>query len=138
MKNRDASQQSKALFPKVAEQPVMWGYETDPKPTDRHKAIVDQDTGKLFSIVSKNYRLIRHEDAIHEAEKAIFKLPYPGKYETTTEFYNDGGRMRRVYLFSERLAEIQKGDYVNPELHLSVMTLRGPSRSFSGRSGSFV
>jgi hypothetical protein len=105
-------------FPEIVEQPVMWGYDKDLHQANKHKAIVNFDTGKLFSIVSNDYRLIRHEEAIEQIEKAIFDVPGLGRCETFTEFYNDMGRMRRTYRFSEKTAEIEPDDYINPELHL--------------------
>lgn len=105
-------------FPEVVEQPVMWGYDKDLYQANKHKAIVNFDTGKLFSIVSNDYRLIRHEEAIEQIENAIYEVPDLGKFETYTRFYNDGGRMRRTYRFYEKAAEIEPNDYINPELHL--------------------
>ena len=49
--------QEKIVFPDVVEQPVMWGYHRNQHYADKHKAIVDSSTGKLFSIVSKGYFL---------------------------------------------------------------------------------
>jgi hypothetical protein len=49
------------IFPEIVEQPVMWGYHRELHQAHKHKAIVDTNTDKLFSIVSKDYRLIRHE-----------------------------------------------------------------------------
>jgi len=106
------------VFPEITEQPVMWGYNRELHQAHKHKAIVDANTGKLFSIVSKDYRLIRHEQAIDQIEEAIFKTPDLGEYEVTTEFYNDGGRMRRTYVFSEISVKINKKDEVNPEIQL--------------------
>lgn len=105
-------------FPKVLEQPIMWGYHKDLHQADKHKALVNPDTGKLFAIVSKHYRLIRHEQAIEQIEAAIAKNPDLGRYEVVTEFYNDAGRMRRRYVFPNISVEIEPGDSVNPELHL--------------------
>jgi len=106
------------IFPEIVEQPVMWGYHRELHDADKHKAIVDRDTGKLFSIVSKDYKLIRHEQAIDQIEEAIHKTPGFGKYKVTTEFYNDGGRMRRKYVFSEISVSIEGNDRVNPEIQL--------------------
>jgi len=105
-------------FPNVMEQPVMWGRHREIHQTDEYKAIVNADTGKIFSIVSKDYRLIRHEKAIEQAEAAIQGNPALGKYRVVTGFYNDGGRMRRKYIFPEIEVKIQEGDMVNPELQL--------------------
>ena len=78
MAKGDASRQSEVSFPKVAEQPVMWGYENKPNPTDKHKAIVDQDTGKLFSIVSvRKMRGMRYRELLAE---------YQGSYCSGSHF----------------------------------------------------
>ena len=105
-------------FPEIVEQPVMWRYHRDLHQADRYKAIVDSDTGKVFSIVSTDYKLIRHEEAIKRIEEAIYEVPDFGEYKTYTNFYNDGGRMRRTYRFPKISVEIERGDAVNPELHL--------------------
>ena len=108
----------KVTFPEITEQPVMWGYYRDLHPAGRYKAIVDRDSGKLFSIVSKDYKVIRHEEAIDQIEEAIFQTPDFGEYKVTTEFFNDGGRMRQKYVFPDIFIEIAKNDVVNPELQL--------------------
>ena len=58
-------------FPQIIEQPVSWGPLGNTYQTDRYKAIVDANTGKLFAIVSQDYRLIRHEEAIEKVERNI-------------------------------------------------------------------
>jgi len=108
---------NKILFPIVCEMPVSWGVD-DPKLADKHKAIVNPETGKLFSIVSKDYKLIRHEQAIKRVERVLSAYADLGKWNTDIEFYNDGGRMRVKYRFPEIEVEIAKGDVVNPELQL--------------------
>lgn len=108
----------KERFPEIVEQPVFYGSREKRQAAGRYKAIIDTGTGKLFSIVSQGYRPIRHEDAIDRIESAIDRTPDLGQYGTETSFYNDGGRMRRVYRFTDRWVEIQQGDCVNPELQL--------------------
>ena len=106
-------------FPRIIEEPVSWGPPGNTRNAGRYKAIVDANTGKLFSIVSKGYQLIRHEEAIKKVERALGRtrdLGCAGIIETG--FYNDGGRMRRTYRFTEISVEISKGDIVHPELHL--------------------
>ena len=105
-------------FPQIEEQPVMWGYHKEMHQSHKHKAIVDRDTGKLFSIVSKDYRLIRHEQAIDEIEDLIYDNEDLGKPTVTTLFYNKKGRMRRSYRFSMVAMAINPGDELYPELHL--------------------
>ena len=105
-------------FPEVIEQPVMWGYYRDLHQADGYKALVDADTGKVFSIVSEDYKLIRHEQAIEQVEDAIHENPSFGRYDIQTITYNDGGRMCRKYIFSDISVKIREEDAVNPELQL--------------------
>jgi hypothetical protein len=105
-------------FPAIMEQGVAWKGERRMYPAEEYKAIVDRNTGKVFSIVSKDYRVIRHERAIDEIESAISGVPALGGYEVTTEFYNAGGRMRREYVFVEHQVNVTAGDPVNPTLTL--------------------
>lgn len=107
-----------SAFPMVAEQPVFCGSKAKSWTADNHKAIVDLATGKVFSIVSQDYRLIRHEDAIEFIEGAIQKNPELGAYITTTSFYNDGGRMLHAFRFPGISVQIDRGDSVSLELHL--------------------
>lgn len=86
-------------FPEIEEQPVSWGYYRDLHDANRYKAIVDRDTGKLFSIVSKDYKLIRHEEAIDEIEDLIYDNEDLGNPTIKTSFYNEGGRMCREVPF---------------------------------------
>ena len=105
-------------FPEIVEQPVMWGYYRDLHQADKYKAIVDSDTGKVFSIVSNDYKLIRHEEAIERIEQVICEVPDLDEYKTYTRFYNDGGRMRRTYRFPKISVEVKPRDTVNLEIHL--------------------
>jgi len=109
---------AKITFPEIEEQPVSWGYYRDLHDADRYKAIVDRDTGKLFSIVSKDYKVIRHEQAIDALEDILYGTQDLGTPFVTTSFYNDGGRMRRTYRFKDIAVDISQGDKVYPELHL--------------------
>jgi hypothetical protein len=106
------------LFPAVCETPITWG-DFNKNRADGFKAIVNPETGKVFSVVSTGYKLIRHEDAADRLENILNEHPEFGKYSTKTEIYNEGARLRRTYCFYQRGVEIDKGDLVNPELHLS-------------------
>jgi hypothetical protein len=107
-----------SAFPNVGEMPVSWWKDKDARLAENHKAIVDLKTGRLYSIVSKEYRVIRHEEAVKEVEAAIRHTNGLGPYEVKTDFYNDGGRMRRTYRFVGVAHEIRPSDFVNPELRL--------------------
>jgi hypothetical protein len=111
------AEEKKRSFPHVTEQPVTWGKDYL-RSADHYKAVVDSETQTVFSIVTTSYRLIRHEEAIGEIERAITKASMFGSYEISTSFSPDGGRMRRTYRFPEISVRISGGDIVNPELHL--------------------
>jgi hypothetical protein len=79
---------------------------------------VDLNTGKVFSVVSNDYRLIKHEEAIEMVEGILHKTPSMAGYVVTTDFYNDGGRMRRKYRFPGITVQVREGDSINLEFHL--------------------
>ena len=81
-------------FPEVIEAPVSWG--THKAPANGFKALVNPDTGQVFSIVSKDYRLIRHEEAVSKLEDVIYKSPGLGRLEIERSLYNDGARIRQT------------------------------------------
>lgn len=105
-------------FPQVAEQPIRWGRDGRLQRANDHKAIVDLRSGKVFSIVSNDYRLIQHEQAIEKVERFIHGHNRMSGYLVDTEFYNDGGRMRRTYRFPSISVKIGKNDDVCLTLHL--------------------
>jgi hypothetical protein len=103
-------------FPPVKEEPVSWG--NDNAPADRFKALVNPDTGQVFSIVSKDYKLIRHERAVSLMENVLHKENRLGRYKVKREIHNDGARIRQTYRFTDRKETISGDDAVSPELHL--------------------
>jgi hypothetical protein len=113
-----SNQRQEISFPQVLEQQVMWGYQRDFHQADKYKALVNPETEKVFSVVSKDYRLIRHEEAVKRIEEAISRTPELGSHRIEAGFYNDGGRMRLRYIFQDVSVEIEEGDSVNPELQL--------------------
>lgn len=105
-------------FPNVVLMPVCWKDGNNQHDSDGYRAVVDKNTGKLFSIVSSYYKLIRHEDAIAEVERAVERNRDLGSYACETDFYNEGARMRRTYRFTNVSVNITPGDSVKLELHL--------------------
>jgi len=105
-------------FPAVVMQPVYWGKGQKVFRSGRYQAVVDEKTNKLFSIVSSDYKLLRHEAAIEEIEKAIGATQNLGGYDVSTAFFNDGGRMLREYVFHDHPILIQRGDLIKPKLQL--------------------
>lgn len=105
-------------FPEVIEQPVSRGLREDTKAMNQYKAIVDSRTGKVFAITSKEYKVMRHEEAIERIEKAFSENPQLGAYRVNTSLYNGGGRMRRKYSFPGICVQMSPGDTINLELDM--------------------
>jgi len=74
---------SLASFPEVSEVPVSWG-EINLQQADKYKAIVNPEIGKVFSIVSKDYKLVRHEEAVNQIENELVKHPDLKNYRIRT------------------------------------------------------
>lgn len=106
------------IFPIVIEQPVLWGQEKNIYKAEHYKALVDSQTGNVFSVVTTDYKVIRHEDAIEFLDKELAKSSDLGRYEAKTHLPNNGARMVREYTFPERTVNIVKGDEVHPKLIL--------------------
>lgn len=117
-------------FPKVAEMELGCGMGGTGVylPLDTHKALInpesasisggdaDKDKPFLYSIVTKDYVLIRHEDLIAKVEGVMAEFPEYGEREVEVGF-GPGGRMRLEYSFPEIQYDIGRGgvgDLVHP------------------------
>lgn len=105
-------------FPEVIEQPIGWGQGSRLKLANQYKALINPETEKVFSVVSRDYHLIRHEEAIERVDAVIAGNPQLGSYEVSTSFFNDGGRMRCKYSFPGISVEVAPEDRINLELNL--------------------
>lgn len=84
-----------------------------------HKAIVNPENDKTFAIVSKDYTILQHEDALTKVVEEIQKNPEFGQYKQEGPFfYNDGARMETRFVFPEVSIPIRKGDLVNPQVQV--------------------
>jgi hypothetical protein len=106
------------VFPVVIEEPVSWGQEKTLHKADHYKALVDHHTGNVFSIVTTDYKVIRHEEAIAFLDIELAKVSDLGRYEAKTYLHNNGARMLRQYIFPERTVEIAKRDVIHPTINL--------------------
>lgn len=88
---RKDQDQQEIIFPQVAERPITWANSGNIYQAGNHKAIVDLKAGKVFAVVSKDYKLIRHEEAIDVVEKTLAESNGLGGHVTHTRFFNDGG-----------------------------------------------
>src|SRR5208283_2011397 len=105
-------------FPVVIEQPVLWGKDKNIHKAENYKALVDSPTGNVFSIVTNDYKIIRHEEAIEFMDNELAKTSDLGRYEAITYLPNNGARLVREYNFPERTVNIVKKDLVHPKIIL--------------------
>ena len=75
-------------FPNVGKTSVARVEDDNFRHAENHKAIVGLDTGKLFSIFSKEYRLIRLEEVIAQVEEELARTRELGQYRVLTESFN--------------------------------------------------
>ncbi|OGS19949.1 MAG: hypothetical protein A2252_01500 [Elusimicrobia bacterium RIFOXYA2_FULL_39_19] len=74
------------------------------------KAIVRQDTGEVLGVVSDNYKLIRHVEAVSYVEENLNRI---GNWKVHKERTSkNGAHLFIEYVFSEITGEVQKGDIV--------------------------
>jgi len=104
-------------FPQVREDVVSFGRRTRTYCPD-HKAIVNPDNGKTFAIVSKNYKLVKHEQAIETVLSAVKEAPEFGKFTTDINIIDDGRKMTAELKFHETKFEIANGDFINPTINI--------------------
>jgi hypothetical protein len=84
-----------------------------------YKAIVNPDNNKLYSILSKDYTILQHDDAISKVQEEIVKNPEFGEYKQEGPFYyKDGARMEIKFIFPEVSIPIRKGDLVHPQVQV--------------------
>ena len=104
-------------FPEVREEIISWGRRTRTHCPD-HKAIVNASTGETFAIVSNNYQLVKHEDAIQVVMDAIEMNPEFGRHDIDTKLLQGGAKMKSTIRFPEVQYDIRGGDLINPTVEI--------------------
>jgi len=89
------------------------------KSCPRYKAIVNPDTDNVYSILSKDYIILQHDDAISKVQEDITKNPEFGTPIQEGPFlYKGGARMETRFVFPEVHIPIKNGDLVNPQIQV--------------------
>ena len=104
-------------FPTVREDVVSWGRRSRVHCPD-YKAVVNPKTGDTFSIVSNNYKLVKHEEALETVIDAVDSHQEFGKYEVDTQLLNNGAKMKTKIRFPEVEYDIGGGDLINPTIEV--------------------
>lgn len=123
------------IFPKIVEAPVMTYADLSllhgsveanvTQQVRNYKALVDANSGRVFSIVHKHYKLVRHEDFLNMVESALQAFPEMGPWERNVRMLQNGKRMWATYRFPELETNPTKGtrkfvpdDIVNPTIEI--------------------
>ena len=93
------------------------GEEGEPKLLTSHRAIIDDlNPDHVYSLMTKDYRIVQHEEQLAMFDEVVKSNPEFGAAQRAISLLNDGGKMEVKYRFPEVKMEIAEGDIVNPEL----------------------
>jgi hypothetical protein len=86
---------------------------------DNYKAVVNAETNELFAIMTKQYRIVQHEDVLTHIESTLKKNPEYGEWERNILFSKNGqARMHAIYRFPGVEVAVKQGDFVNPTVEV--------------------
>lgn len=87
----------------------------------KKKAIINPDTGRVYSVVSDIYKFVSHEEAISRVLDVVNDNPEFGTPEVHINLYQDGCKMQTRIRFPEKefkITTLPNGipDTINPEI----------------------
>ncbi len=102
----------------------------------KHKAIVEQDTGRIISVVGSGYNLVQNVDIIPQYEEAIHRsnLNTEGM-SRDIQYSHDGARTVVTYRFPAHRIAVQEGDEM--DLMITVLNSYDGSWKFMSMVGAF-
>lgn len=103
-------------FPNPVLEPMWYGRKTPIRITG-HKAIVDKNTGVVFSYVTDAYRLVRYEETLRLAEKALEGTGFKD-FQLCPMFLSEGGKMKLSMKFTGQEINVSTGDNIIPKVDL--------------------
>ena len=107
------------LFP-VKEVPAIMGKGFNFKDDTGHKFIVREDTNKILSCMTDEYKLVKNEDVYNIANPLIDKK---GGKMIEERAYAEGARTFWRWRFPDLKVEISKNDTINPEIIIKNITV---------------
>ena len=78
-----------------------------------YKFIVREDTGKILSCMSKDYKLVTNKEIINYAEPIVNKRG--GKFKEA-EIFGNGARSIMKWHFPKEKVKVSKDDILHPEI----------------------
>lgn len=124
---------SNVQFPNPVLEPMWYGRKTPIRITG-HKAIVDKNTGVVFSYVTDSYRLVRYEETVALAEKALAGTGFD-KFHLCPSFLSDGGKLKLTMKFDGSEIDIASGDAIIPKI--DIFSSYDTKWKLSGMFGAF-
>ena len=104
---------NESYFP-VKEVPVMYDMVgKDESVNAGYKLIVREDNNKILSCMTDNYKLVTNKDIMEKAEPVLIEQ---GAILSDVHMFGNGARVRYKYRFPDTKVEVEKNDFVNPEI----------------------
>lgn len=121
-------------FPTPVLEPMWYGRRPNNRVPET-KAIVDQNNGKVLSIVSDQYKIVRFEDVLVMVNDITSKIDGYGKIELVPRSFADGARFKIQLKFPEMQKSVNRLDNIVPKL--DVFTSLDFKYKLMGRFGAF-
>ena len=116
-------------FPNVTLEPLAWGTENNAFAS--HCAVVNKDDGRVITVVTDSYSILRHEDFLATADESLRNTS--GKDITRkTRLINGGDKMLAVYTLEDNPITLRNGDTAFPSLILKNSYDLGWAAALSG------
>ena len=121
-------------FPMPILEPLWYGRRPNNRVPET-MAIIDQTNGKVLSIVSNQYKLVRYEDVVVMVNDITSKIDGYGKIELVPRSFAEGARFKIQLKFPEMQKSVNKLDNIIPKL--DVFTSLDFKYKLMGRFGAF-
>ena len=116
-------------FPNVTLEPLAWGTENNAFAS--HCAVVNKDDGRVITVVTDSYSILRHEDFLATADESL-RNTYGKEIARKTRLINGGDKMLAVYTLEDNPITLRNGDTAFPSLILKNSYDLGWAAALSG------
>ena len=116
-------------FPNVTLEPLAWGTENNAFAS--HCAVVNKDDGRVITVVTDSYSILRHEDFLATADESL-RNTYGQDITRKTRLINGGDKMLAVYTLEDNPITLRNGDTAFPSLILKNSYDLGWAAALSG------
>lgn len=99
-------------WPNAVMEPVFTG-RLEKKLIPGRKAVLDSNSGEVFSVVSDNYTLVPNEVVVYHICEA---LGWDQEYDYNFRFPNNGGKFLGTVVLKDKNMEVGKEDFVSPSI----------------------